>query len=81
MRIQERLLDLYAKQEATDAVLTSLMAILLSDRHDASVAISSVRTMLNVTATSSDGSDAFEIKLKVEEHIQQLMDRIERMLR
>lgn len=80
MTFEDELIDLKAKQAATDAVLTSLLAVLLAKNENASVILSAVRTDLNVQAKKKDGSDALTLQLQVEEYIQQLVDRIEKLL-
>ena len=61
-------------------VTTSILAVLLSKQSARSV-LSAVRELLTVQTTAADARDAQVVKLMTEQRVQDLLDRIETLLR
>jgi hypothetical protein len=77
----QHIADLQARQAACEAVTTSLFAVLLSKQIAPLAVLSAVRETLTVQTTSADAHDAQVVQLMTEQRVQDLIDRIETILR
>ena len=77
----QHIAELQARQAACEAVTTSLLAILLSKHPVPLAALRAVRENLTVQVSSTDLNDAQVVGLLAEQRVQDLIDRIERLLR
>ena len=77
----QHIAELRARQAACEAVTTSLLAVLLSKHPVPLAALSAVRDNLTVQARSTNEHDAQVVRLMTEQHIQDVIDRIETLLR
>ena len=73
--------ELQARQTACEGVTTSLLAVLLSKETAPLAVLSAVRKTLTVQTSSADANDTQVIKLMTEQRVQDLIDRIETILR
>jgi hypothetical protein len=73
--------DLKARQAASEGVMTSLLALLLSKEKAPLAVLAMLRDSLTAQTSSADAHDAQVMKLLIEQRAQDLIDRIETLLR
>jgi hypothetical protein len=79
-RLAREIADLQARQTATEAVLAGVATLLVSEIAYPDAALAGLRTALKFTVRCQRADDAELLRLKVDEHIQYLVDCILNML-
>lgn len=82
-RLTEKLTELQTKQTASDAVFSTVLAVVLThlDQTIRENLLSALRSDLNVSSNAEGQPLAEHMKLVAEEHINSIVDQIERTVR
>lgn len=78
--LSARIADLELRREISESVFSALLALFLAGQTNRDQLIASIRSA-GVTARSEDENAAEAARLKGEQFVQELVDRIERILR
>jgi hypothetical protein len=78
--LSARIADLELRREVSESVFSMLLALFLAGRTDRAQVLAAVRSA-GVTVRSRDETAAETARLKGEQFVQELVDRIERILR